>query len=180
MDGPVLLARADRQGARVRAGREGPGASTTPRPRSRRRATAIIPLKTSSSNGLHRRRQRGPLRGDAARPARSPCSRPRCARGTSSRRSATPSPSRFFDVGICESHAVAFAAGMAKAGARPVVDIYSTFLQRSYRPDLPGSRAAEPAGRLHARPRRAWSGPTVRRTTAPTTWPTCGSSPTWS
>jgi 1-deoxy-D-xylulose-5-phosphate synthase len=41
-------------------------------------------------------------------------------------------PSRFFDVGICESHAVAFAAGMAKAGARPVVNIYSTFLQRSF------------------------------------------------
>jgi 1-deoxy-D-xylulose-5-phosphate synthase len=41
-------------------------------------------------------------------------------------------PTRFFDVGICESHAVAFAAGMAKAGARPVVDVYSTFLQRSY------------------------------------------------
>jgi 1-deoxy-D-xylulose-5-phosphate synthase len=41
-------------------------------------------------------------------------------------------PAQFFDVGICESHAVAFAAGMAKAGARPVVDIYSTFLQRSY------------------------------------------------
>jgi 1-deoxy-D-xylulose-5-phosphate synthase len=41
-------------------------------------------------------------------------------------------PNQFFDVGICESHAVAFAAGMAKAGARPVVDIYSTFLQRSY------------------------------------------------
>ena len=41
-------------------------------------------------------------------------------------------PDRFFDTGICESHAVAFAAGMAKAGARPVVDIYSTFLQRSY------------------------------------------------
>jgi 1-deoxy-D-xylulose-5-phosphate synthase len=41
-------------------------------------------------------------------------------------------PDRFFDVGICESHAVAFAAGMAKAGARPVVDIYSTFLQRAF------------------------------------------------
>jgi 1-deoxy-D-xylulose-5-phosphate synthase len=39
---------------------------------------------------------------------------------------------RFFDVGICESHAVAFAAGQAKAGMRPIVDIYSTFLQRSY------------------------------------------------
>jgi 1-deoxy-D-xylulose-5-phosphate synthase len=41
-------------------------------------------------------------------------------------------PGRFFDVGICESHAVAFAAGQAKAGARPIVDIYSTFLQRSF------------------------------------------------
>jgi 1-deoxy-D-xylulose-5-phosphate synthase len=41
-------------------------------------------------------------------------------------------PERFFDVGICESHAVAFAAGLAKVGMRPIVDIYSTFLQRSY------------------------------------------------
>lgn len=41
-------------------------------------------------------------------------------------------PERFFDVGICESHAVAMAAGMAKGGLRPVVDIYSTFLQRAY------------------------------------------------
>jgi 1-deoxy-D-xylulose-5-phosphate synthase len=41
-------------------------------------------------------------------------------------------PARFFDVGICESHAVAFAAGQAKAGLRPIVDIYSTFLQRSF------------------------------------------------
>jgi 1-deoxy-D-xylulose-5-phosphate synthase len=39
---------------------------------------------------------------------------------------------RFFDVGICESHAVAFAAGLAKSGARPIVAIYSTFLQRSF------------------------------------------------
>jgi 1-deoxy-D-xylulose-5-phosphate synthase len=41
-------------------------------------------------------------------------------------------PKQFFDVGICESHAVAFAAGMAKVGSRPIVDIYSTFLQRSF------------------------------------------------
>lgn len=41
-------------------------------------------------------------------------------------------PDRFFDVGICESHAVAFAAGQAKTGLRPIVTIYSTFLQRSY------------------------------------------------
>lgn len=41
-------------------------------------------------------------------------------------------PRQFFDVGICEAHAVAFAAGQCKAGLRPIVDIYSTFLQRSY------------------------------------------------
>lgn len=41
-------------------------------------------------------------------------------------------PTRFFDTGICESHTVAFAAGQAKAGLRPIVDIYSTFLQRSF------------------------------------------------
>lgn len=41
-------------------------------------------------------------------------------------------PARFFDVGICEGHGVAFAGGMAKAGMRPIVDIYSTFLQRSF------------------------------------------------
>ena len=41
-------------------------------------------------------------------------------------------PERFFDTGICESHTVAFAAGQAKVGLRPVVDIYSTFLQRAY------------------------------------------------
>ncbi len=41
-------------------------------------------------------------------------------------------PERFFDVGIAEQHAVTFAAGMATEGLRPVVAIYSTFLQRAY------------------------------------------------
>lgn len=41
-------------------------------------------------------------------------------------------PSRFFDVGIAEGHAVGFATGLALAGYRPVVAIYSTFLQRAY------------------------------------------------
>jgi len=40
-------------------------------------------------------------------------------------------PDRFFDVGIAEQHAVTFAAGLAMAGMRPVVVIYSTFLQRA-------------------------------------------------
>jgi 1-deoxy-D-xylulose-5-phosphate synthase len=41
-------------------------------------------------------------------------------------------PERVFDVGIAEEHAIIMAAGMAKAGWKPVVSIYSTFLQRSY------------------------------------------------
>jgi 1-deoxy-D-xylulose-5-phosphate synthase len=41
-------------------------------------------------------------------------------------------PSRFFDVGIAEGHAVTFAAGLTTRGLRPVVAIYSTFLQRGY------------------------------------------------
>ncbi|MDO9541410.1 MAG: transketolase C-terminal domain-containing protein, partial [Kiritimatiellia bacterium] len=39
-------------------------------------------------------------------------------------------PSRFFDVGICEEHAVLFAAGLAAEGLRPIVAVYSTFAQR--------------------------------------------------
>ncbi|MDD4801702.1 MAG: 1-deoxy-D-xylulose-5-phosphate synthase [Syntrophomonas sp.] len=41
-------------------------------------------------------------------------------------------PERFFDVGICEQHAVTLAAGLAREGLKPVVCIYSTFLQRAY------------------------------------------------
>jgi len=41
-------------------------------------------------------------------------------------------PNRVFDVGICEQHAVSMAAGMARGGLRPVVCIYSTFLQRAF------------------------------------------------
>ena len=41
-------------------------------------------------------------------------------------------PDRFFDVGIAEAHATTFAAGLATQGVRPIVAIYSTFLQRAY------------------------------------------------
>ena len=41
-------------------------------------------------------------------------------------------PERFFDVGICEQHAVTFAAGLSTRGMRPVAAIYSTFLQRAF------------------------------------------------
>lgn len=67
-------------------------------------------------------------------------------------------PGRFFDVGIAEQHAVTMAAGMARAGYRPVVAIYSTFLQRSYDqvvhdvclPNLPVLFAVDRAGLVGA------------------------------
>lgn len=52
--------------------------------------------------------------------------------GTGLVRFAKEFPSRFFDVGIAEGHAIAMAAGMAKQRVIPVAAIYSTFLQRSY------------------------------------------------
>lgn len=52
--------------------------------------------------------------------------------GTGLKKFAARFPTRFFDVGIAEQHAVTLAAGMATQGLRPVVAIYSTFLQRAY------------------------------------------------
>ncbi len=52
--------------------------------------------------------------------------------GTGLKRFANQFPDRFFDVGIAEEHAVTFAAGLAAGGLRPIVAIYSSFLQRSY------------------------------------------------
>lgn len=52
--------------------------------------------------------------------------------GTGTSEVATTFPGRTFDVGISEEHAVALAGGMAKAGQRPAVCVYATFLQRGY------------------------------------------------
>ncbi|MEX2569931.1 MAG: 1-deoxy-D-xylulose-5-phosphate synthase [Gemmatimonadota bacterium] len=54
------------------------------------------------------------------------------AEGTSTNVFAREYPERFFDVGIAEGHAVTFAGGMATQGIKPIVAIYSTFLQRAY------------------------------------------------
>ncbi|MEW6430087.1 MAG: 1-deoxy-D-xylulose-5-phosphate synthase [Myxococcota bacterium] len=67
-------------------------------------------------------------------------------------------PSRVYDVGIAEQHAITFAAGLAHAGLRPVVCIYSTFLQRAYDqlvhdvalPGLPVVLAVDRAGLVGA------------------------------
>ncbi|MCK6413528.1 MAG: 1-deoxy-D-xylulose-5-phosphate synthase [Azonexus sp.] len=57
---------------------------------------------------------------------------PAMREGSGMVRFASEQPARYFDVGIAEQHAVTFAAGMACEGLKPVVAIYSTFLQRGY------------------------------------------------
>ena len=52
--------------------------------------------------------------------------------GTGMARFAKRYPDRFFDVGIAEEHAITFAAGLATGGMKPIVAIYSSFLQRAY------------------------------------------------
>ena len=52
--------------------------------------------------------------------------------GTGLKRFHNKFPDRFFDVGIAEEHAVTFAAGLAAGGLKPVVAVYSSFLQRAY------------------------------------------------
>ena len=54
------------------------------------------------------------------------------ADGTGLKRFRNMYPERFFDVGIAEEHAVTFAAGLAAGGMKPIVAIYSSFLQRAY------------------------------------------------
>ena len=54
------------------------------------------------------------------------------ADGTGLKRFSIKYPDRFFDVGIAEQHAVTFAAGLAMGGYRPIVAVYSSFLQRAY------------------------------------------------
>ena len=57
---------------------------------------------------------------------------PAMGEGSGMRRFAEKFPDRFHDVAIAEQHAVTFAAGLACEGAKPIVAIYSTFLQRAY------------------------------------------------
>ena len=88
--------------------------------------------RSGGAQGVHRRRQRRDLRGDAGRPEGRRASPPPCARATSSRRSATTSPTASSTSASARATPSPSPPGMAKAGLRPIVDIYSTFLQRSF------------------------------------------------
>ena len=130
MDGPVLLHVLTDKGHGFEPAMKDPVKYHAPAP-FQRVEDGIIPLKTSSSRAYTNAASDALYRA-IERDKRVAVLTAAMCEGNKLQKIREDFPNQFFDVGICESHAVAFAAGMAKTGARPVVDIYSTFLQRSY------------------------------------------------
>jgi 1-deoxy-D-xylulose-5-phosphate synthase len=129
-DGPVLLHVVTEKGHGFKPAEEDPVTFHAPAPFARENGSAIL-LKKKAPRPYTR------VARDAIRRAMREDSRvvvitAAMCQGNMLQPVRDEFPERFFDVGICESHAVAFAAGLAKAGLRPIVDVYSTFLQRSY------------------------------------------------
>ncbi|HJT35664.1 MAG TPA: 1-deoxy-D-xylulose-5-phosphate synthase [Pirellulales bacterium] len=130
VDGPVLLHVVTEKGHGFQPAAEDPVFFHTPVPFQRGENGAVSFKKSSSrsytnvaSEAIHEQLTHNP---------RVTVMTAAMCQGNNLERVRESFPGRFFDTGICESHAVAFAAGQAKAGLRPIVDIYSTFLQRSY------------------------------------------------
>jgi 1-deoxy-D-xylulose-5-phosphate synthase len=128
--GPVLLHVVTEKGHGFKPAAEDPVFFHTPAPFTREDESVVAFKKTTAkaytdvmSEAIQNQMQRNP---------RVTVLTAAMCQGTKLERVRDAFPERFFDTGICESHTVAFAAGQAKAGLRPVVDIYSTFLQRSY------------------------------------------------
>jgi 1-deoxy-D-xylulose-5-phosphate synthase len=131
MQGPVLLHVLTDKGRGFAPAEQDPVKFHAPAPFTAAAEGGIIPLKTSSSRAYTDAVSDAIF--DAMKRDRRVCvlTAAMCE-GNKLQAIRSTFPDRFFDVGICESHAVAAAGGMAKAGARPIVDIYSTFLQRSF------------------------------------------------
>jgi 1-deoxy-D-xylulose-5-phosphate synthase len=130
LDGPVLLHVLTNKGHGFEPAVKDPVKFHAPAP-FQKTGNGVVPLKTSSSRG-YTDAVSDTLFEACRRDPRVAVITAAMCEGNKLQKIRDTFPNQFFDVGICESHAVAFAAGMAKAGARPVVDIYSTFLQRSY------------------------------------------------
>lgn len=129
--GPVLLHVLTEKGHGFEPACQDPVKFHTPAPFQRDENNEIVPAKTSSSEAYTN------VVSAAVHDAMSRDDRvcvltaAMCA-GNKLERIRDDFPDRFFDTGICESHAVAFAGGMARSGMKPIVNIYSTFLQRSF------------------------------------------------
>ena len=162
MEGPVLLHILTDKGRGFAPAEQDPVKFHAPAP-FQSAEHGIIPLKTSSSKAYTDAVSTAIYDALQADPHACVITAAMCE-GNKLQKVRQTFPKQFFDVGICESHAVAFAAGMAKAGARPIVDIYSTFLQRSFDQIFQEVSLQNLPGRLRDRPRRRRR---LRRTDAP-------------
>lgn len=128
---PVLLHVVTEKGRGFAPAEEDPVTFHTPAPFARENGT-VVSLKKGAAGAPYTRLARDAILDTMQRDPRVCVITAAMCQGNMLEPVREAYPDRFFDVGICESHAVAFAAGLAKAGMRPIVDIYSTFLQRSY------------------------------------------------
>ncbi len=129
-EGPVLLHVVTEKGHGFKPAAEDPVYFHTP-PVFRREADRAVPMPKTGSAAYTNIASESIRRAMHADPRVTVLTAAMC-QGNNLERVRDEFPQRFFDTGICESHAVAFAAGQAKSGLRPIVDIYSTFLQRSF------------------------------------------------
>jgi 1-deoxy-D-xylulose-5-phosphate synthase len=131
--GPVLLHVLTEKGHGFQPACADPVKYHTPAPFSRTEDNEIVPIKKSGKKSVAYTNLASEALYDVMnRDARACVLTAAMCTGNDLSKIRSDFPDRFFDTGITEGHAVAFAAGMAKSGMRPVVDIYSTFLQRSF------------------------------------------------
>jgi 1-deoxy-D-xylulose-5-phosphate synthase len=130
VEGPILLHVVTEKGHGFRPAAEDPVLFHAP-PQFERRANEVVQMKKSSVRAFTHAASAAVFEQMTNNPQVVVLTAAMC-QGNNLERVREAFPARFFDTGICEGHAVAFAAGQAKVGLRPIVDIYSTFLQRSY------------------------------------------------
>jgi len=129
--GPVLLHVFTEKGHGFQPATQDPVRFHTPAPFQRSDDNEVISVSSSSAPAYTDVVSEAIYRAMQADPRVVVLTAAMCA-GTKLDRIREDFPDRFFDTGICEGHAVAFAAGMAKAGLKPIAAIYSTFLQRGF------------------------------------------------
>lgn len=131
MNAPVLLHVVTEKGHGVEPAAEDPVLFHTP-PVIKRERDRVVPIKKKKSLPPYTTYARDAIRDQIRKDKRVVVLTAAMCQGNQLEPVREEFPDQFFDTGICEGHAVAFAGGQAKAGLRPIVDIYSTFLQRSY------------------------------------------------
>lgn len=130
LDGPILLHVVTEKGHGFRPAAEDPVLFHAP-PQFSRRDDEIVDMQKSSSRA-YTHAARDAIAEAMRRDERVTVMTAAMCQGNKLEPIREAFPDRFFDAGICEAHTVAFAAGQAKVGLKPIVDIYSTFLQRAF------------------------------------------------